>query len=139
MNTLELKLCDMQGRLFELSLDRGYDSAAFIEAFMRSSAASHLDQRYNRLQWAGEAYLLAELADEAALKTGGEQYARETMYWSGYLYRAWHFLTGESSRAIYAQAPANTMRQGYLMLHTMSVQLAVEHLKEMHRQKTKGK
>ena len=53
MDALELKLCDIQGRLFELSLAKGYDSEKFVSAFMTSDVAKHLDSEYNRLQWAG--------------------------------------------------------------------------------------
>ena len=34
MDAIALKLCDIQGRLFELSARKGYDSAAFVKAFM---------------------------------------------------------------------------------------------------------
>ena len=37
MNELQLKLCDIQGRLFELSAEKKYNSAAFIKAFMTVS------------------------------------------------------------------------------------------------------
>ena len=30
MDELQLKLCDIQGRLFELSADKGYTSSAFV-------------------------------------------------------------------------------------------------------------
>ena len=58
MNALELQLCDIQGRLFELSVDRNLDSARFIKIFMNSETARALDSTYNRMQWAGEEYLL---------------------------------------------------------------------------------
>ena len=72
MDAIALKLCDIQGRLFELSARKGYDSAAFVKAFMRSQTAKALDSTYNRMQWAGEEYLLEEVASEAALSTKGE-------------------------------------------------------------------
>ena len=34
MNSLELQLCDIQGRLFELSDRNNYDSEGFIKTFM---------------------------------------------------------------------------------------------------------
>ena len=43
MNELQLKLCDIQGRLFELSAEKKYNSAAFIKAFMMSDTAKELD------------------------------------------------------------------------------------------------
>ena len=54
MDLIQLKLCDIQGRLFELSLQAGYDSEDFMKRFMRSKVARDLDSEYNRMQWAGE-------------------------------------------------------------------------------------
>ena len=54
MNEIQLKLCDIQGRLFELSADRQLGSASFIKVFMNSETAKALDSTYNRMQWAGE-------------------------------------------------------------------------------------
>ena len=94
MDAIALKLCDIQGRLFELSARKGYDSAAFVKAFMRSQTAKALDSTYNRMQWAGEEYLLEEVASEAALSTKGEVFSLDVLYWMGYLYRYWHYYTG---------------------------------------------
>ena len=68
MDVLELKMCDIQGRLFELSYDKGLNSAVFVCSFMQSEVAKNLDSVYNRMQWAGEEYLLEELCEEQ--KTG---------------------------------------------------------------------
>ena len=135
MNELQLKLCDIQGRLFELSGARGYDSAIFMKAFMTSEVAKGLDSKFNRLQWAGEEYLIAELAETAGLSMGGNVYDKEVLYWSGYLYRFWHFTTDESSKVIYKQAPAETMRRNWLMFHTLAPEVAIEDLKEIYRQR----
>lgn len=135
MDGIKLKLCDIQGRLFELSGAKGYDSAAFIKAFMTSEVAKGLDSKYNRLQWAGEEYLLAEVIDSAKLAPGGKVYDRETLFWSGYLYRFWHFTTGEDSREIYKQAPAETMNRNWLIFHTLAPEVAIEDLKEIFRQR----
>lgn len=134
MDALELKLCDIQGRLFELSLAKGYDSEKFVSAFMTSDVAKHLDSEYNRLQWAGEEYVLEELLSEKGI-TSGETIDREMLYWSGYLYRYWHFYTGESSKEIYKQAPIKTMKVVYLMYHTMSPEMAIDRLKETNKDK----
>ena len=138
MNELQLKLCDIQGRLFELSGAKGYDSVTFIKAFMTSEVAKGLDSKFTRLQWAGEEYLLAELAETAGLTVGGNVYDKEVLYWSGYLYRFWHFTTGESSKAIYKQAPAETMRRNWLMFHTLAPEVAIEDLKEIYQQRNEA-
>ena len=50
MNELQLKLCDIQGRLFELSAEKKFNSADFIKTFMTSDTAKELDSTYNRMQ-----------------------------------------------------------------------------------------
>ena len=135
MAGIQFKLCDIQGRLFELSGAKEYDSATFIKAFMTSETAKGLDSKYNRLQWAGEEYLLAEVVDFAKLTPCGKVYDKETLFWSGYLYRFWHFTTGEDSREIYKQVPAETMNRNWLIFHTLAPEVAIEDLKEIHRQR----
>ena len=137
MNELQLKLCDIQGRLFELSAEKKYNSAAFIKAFMMSDTAKELDSKYNRMQWAGEEYLLEEVASAAgeSLTRNGEIFSADMLYWIGYIYRYWHYYTGEDSAKIYKQAPAQTMKRNYMIFHTMDPVLAIEDLKEIHNQK----
>lgn len=135
--TLEKRqLCDIQGRLFELALKNGFDCPAFIASFMNSQAAAALDDVYDRLQWAGEEYILEELNDEVGgLKKAGTIYTLEVMYWTGYTYRYWHYYTGEYSRDIYKIADAETMRECWLGFHTLDVEMAIDDLKEIYKQK----
>lgn len=137
MNELQLKLCDIQGRLFELSAEKKYDSSAFVKAFMTSGTAKELDSKYNRMQWAGEEYLLEEVVTAAgdALTTGGEVFSNDILYWIGYIYRYWHYYSGEDSAKIYKQASVETMKRNYMIFHTMDPVLAIEDLKEIHNQK----
>ncbi len=129
--SLILTLCEMQATLFVLSRENGYASESFLKTFMHSATAHDLDKPYHHMQWAGEQYLLSRLKDENGDQLiPGELYDTETLYWTGYLYRFWHFHTGESSREIYKQAPAKTMRVVYLPYHTMSPAMAVERLKD---------
>ena len=137
MDELQLKLCDIQGRMFELSARKKYDSAAFVRAFMMSDTAKELDSRYNRMRWAGEEYLLEEVETAAGdtLTSGGEIFPEDVLYWMGYIYRYWHYYSGENSARIYRQATAETMRRNYMIFHTMDPVLAIEDLKEIHDQK----
>ena len=57
----------------------------------------------------------------------------------GYVYRYWHFYTGEESRKIYKQATFETMNVNYLMFHTMDAEMAIDDLKEIFRQKKSKK
>ncbi len=138
MNTLELKMCDIQGRLFELSADKNYSSEAFIKFFMKSDIAKSLDSSFNHMQWAGEEYLLAEISDNAGdeLLEDGQIFSKDVLYWIGYIYRYWHYHTGEESAKIYKQAPVKIMARNYLMFHTMDPTMAIENLKEIYKQKS---
>ena len=132
MTSIELQLCDIQGRLFKLSARRGISSAEFIKVFMKSATAKALDSTYNRMQWAGEEYLLEEVIDEAGDRFGkpGEVYAGKLIYWIGYLYRYWHYVTGESSKEIYKQASVKVMKQNYERLYIMTPEEVIGILKE---------
>lgn len=137
MNALQLKLCDIQGRLFELFAEADYDVESLVKAFMNGEIAKNLDSEYNRMQWAGEEYLLEELIatckDKFAPKR--KSISKDVMFWMGYVYRYWHFYTGEESSKIYKQAPFETMNINYLMFHTMDVEMAIDDLKEIFEQK----
>lgn len=137
MNELQLKLCDIQGRLFELSAEKKYNSASFVKVFMTSNTAKELDSKYNRMQWAGEEYLLEEVVAAAGdmLTAEGEILSKDVLYWMGYIYRYWHYYSGESSAKIYKQAPVGTMKRNYMIFHTMDPVLAIEDLKEIYDQK----
>ena len=135
MDLIQLKLCDIQGRLFEKST--AYASESFIKKFMYSEVAGHLDSPYNKYQWMGEEYLLEELADELDLETEGERYDTEVLYWIGYIYRYWACSRKEKSRKIYRIASAKTMKRNYMMFHTFAPELAIEDLIEIHDQRVK--
>lgn len=135
MDSIQLKLCDIQGRLFERST--AYASEGFIRDFMNSEVAEHLDSPYNKLQWMGEEYLIDELKDEKMLGTDGEKYSPEVLYWIGYLYRYWACARGERSKRIYRQAPAKMMKRNYMAFHTFDPEVAIDDLIEIHQQRQK--
>ena len=131
MTSIDLQLCDIQGRLFKLSVRRGISSIEFVKVFMKSATAKALDSSYNRMQWTGEEYLLEEVIDEAAdrFKKPGEVYSEELIYWIGYIYRYWHYVTGESSKEIIKLAPVKVMKQNYERLYLMTPEEVIEMLK----------
>lgn len=136
MTRPEMQLCELQARLFE-SLDRrNVDAKKFIRAFMNSRAAEGLDADYDRMQWAGSGYVFEEVMDEAGLKVDPAcpRYDVDALFYAGWIYRVWHYLTGETSREIYAQADENDILASY-GLHVEADKLAVEDLKELARAK----
>lgn len=137
LKAFEIEQCRMQGKLFQRSAEEGYDSEIFIKTFMRSDIAKHIDNEFDFLQWAGEEYILEKMEDElkAILVKSDKLYNSDVLYWIGYTYRLWHFYTGEKSKDIYKQAPANHMNIVYLMYHTFSCELAIDKLKEAYETK----
>ena len=137
MDALELKLCDIQGRLFELFATTEYETESLVKTFMNGELAKNLDSEYNRMQWAGEEYLLEELIDTCKNKLilKRKEISKDALYWMGYVYRYWHYFTKEESVKIYKQAPFETMNVNYFMFHTMDVEMAIEDLKEIYKQK----
>ena len=135
--SLQLTLCDTQGKLFELSGERGYDSESFIKAFMTTDISKDMDKDFHHVQWAGKEYIMSRMEDENpdAINNNGLVFDNETLYWTGYIYRYWNIYTGESSKDIYKQAPVKTMQTVYLMYHTMSPELAIDRLKESYNKK----
>ena len=104
---------------------------------MNSDVSRALDSKYNRMQWAGEEYLLEEVVDNAGNKVsvGGEGFSKDVLYWIGYIYRYWHYYSDEDSKKIYKQAPVEVMKRNYMMFHTMDPVLAIEDLKKIYNQK----
>ena len=90
-----------------------------------------MDREFDFTQWAGKEYLLERMEDElgSRLTKTGAVYDGEVLYWMGYVYRMWHFISGESSKAIYHQAKAPLMNALFLPYHTLDCNLAIEKLR----------
>ena len=132
MNDIELKLCDIQGRLFELSVERQLKSASFIKVFMNSETSKALDSTYNRMQWAGEEYLLEEVVDAAGDKVskGGEIYSKDLIYWIGYIYRYFVITYELTSMQVYKIVKPKELKGLFLPYHTMDPSQAIERILE---------
>ena len=63
--SLQLTLCDTQGKLFELSGERGYDSETFIKSFMTTAISKDMDKDFHHVQWAGKEYIMSRMEASA--------------------------------------------------------------------------
>ena len=75
-----------------------------------------------------------EVMEEAGLKTDPncERYNIEALFYAGWIYRFWHYMTGESSKEIFRQADEDEILGSY-GLHIEANELAVEDLKAAAR------
>lgn len=136
LNARMLEESDMQGCLFRMSGMAGYDSAKFIKAFMNGDIGASLDKKIHKLQWMGEHYIFDLMNQELSEQlVPGTVFHDDVLFWMGYIYRYWHYYTGESSRQIYRIAPAKIMNINYLNYHTMSCELAIEKLRENNKRR----
>ncbi|MBR1536283.1 MAG: hypothetical protein IJ630_05045 [Treponema sp.] len=98
LSQFERQLCAVQGKMFELSARKNFTSREFIDFYMKSKTAQFFDLPYDRTQWLGEESLLQDVIDEATALPAGSTYDTESLFWIGYTYRYWHFLTGHQAK-----------------------------------------
>ena len=127
--------CRILARVFERAGKAGYDGRDFVDGFMASKVSEDFFSAYDRLQWLGEGYLFDEATSALGLTPGVASAGTnpEAMYWTGYVYRWWNYVTGEDSRQISATANAETMFGVYAGYHTLSPDEAIARLKEEAR------
>ena len=131
MNIIAHKLCSIQGRLFELSARRGFESNEFAKAYMNSDVAAKFNSAYDRSQWMGEEYLLEELSQTYHL-TEGKTYSADVMFWMGYTYAFWSIVYGDPCKNIIKMADPRAMAENYAGLHTVSTDMAIQDLKTQY-------
>ncbi len=131
ISEFEQAVCNMQGALFRLSAENNWGSETFAETFMMSDIAKELDSDFNYMQWAGKEYIYERIEEELPEAfEKGEVYRKKRLFWMGYIYRYWHYYTGESSEEILKQAPLSLMNDVYREYREMSPEEAIDRLKE---------
>ena len=116
--------------MFACSAKKSLESENFINFYMNSQTAKYFDLPYDRTQWLGAENLLQDVIDENPALPKGTPFDSETLFWLGYIYRYWHFLTEESSEKIVKECDAQTMRLLYPAYHTLDCKNAILRIKE---------
>ena len=130
LSRFERQLCNLQGKLFELSARKKFSSQEFVDFYMQSKAAKFFDLPFDRTQWLGEESLLIDVLEEKPDLPQGEIYGTEAMFWMGYLYRYWHFYTKQSSHEIGNICDAKTLHTLYPAYHTLDCALAIDRIQD---------
>ncbi len=135
INCVNIGLCEMSARLFELSVDKGYDSKDFIEKLLRSDLAKHLYRKNTTDMWLSEAYIMESLEAEVVIAKG-KAYNKEFMSWVGYLYRVWCTdYENDTPLDILEQSPFEVLVSSYTGFHVMSCEDAILNLKEIYQER----
>lgn len=130
LSQFERQLCGVQGKMFELSAKKGFSSREFIDFYMQSKTAEFFDLPFDRTQWLGEENLLLDVIEENPNFPTGEIYDLESLFWIGYTYRYWHFLTKQTSKEIGKKCSAQMMHALYPAYHTLDCAQVIERILE---------
>ena len=127
-----LKLCRLQGKLFEDSLSlTECSSAIFIRRFMNSDAAIRLDNGSFLFESVSSGALVTELDKQyGRSEYGNERYSRDELYWIGYIYRYWAYVYQKSSKSIYKIISSKEMRNLYYPYHSLDPKMAIDRILE---------
>ena len=120
--------------MFELSVKKNLSSKDFIDFYMQGKTASFFDLPYDRTQWLGENNLLQDVLDEKPDLPFGNTFSTESIFWIGYTYRYWPFLTGQTSKEISQICNAETMDVLYPAYHTLDCEMAIERILESYKE-----
>ena len=134
INSVNIGLCEMSARLFELSVEKEYDSKDFIHKLLSSDLANHTYRKHTTDMWLSETYLMENLEQETTIDKG-ITYSKDFMSWVGYLYRVWCTdYEHDTPMDMLKQSPFDVLTNSYVGFHVMSFEDAIRNLKEIHVQ-----
>ena len=127
-----LLLCRKQGEIFEQSPHMATcGSAIFIRRFMHSHVAERFDSGSYPFEANSIASIFMEIEHQyGKSRYGSTRYSGEELYWMGYLYRYWAYVSEMSSSRIYSIASARELRPLYAAYHTLDPEMAIERIAE---------
>lgn len=127
-----LLLCDLQGRAFELSVDKtSVSSEIFIRRFMNSRMVKMIDSN-DILQLNMQPKDMIQLIEEEYGRStyGSLKYSKNELYWIGYLYRYFSYTYELSALRVYKIIKPKELRGLFLAYHTLSPEQAIERILE---------
>ena len=133
MTDVEQMMCELQGELFELSIDNfSCSSDYFISKFMQSNLARNLDDVDNPYNFLSPHNCIAFLKNDypSLSQKQGEQYPKYVLHWIGYVYRAISIIKKRTSIMIYRQLKTSELYSLYNSYHTMSIEYCVDRIEE---------
>ena len=132
MDTYGLRLCKYQAELFEKSIDEvECSSKIFIRRFMHSDYAKRMDMKGFLCGAEDVDDALIEIELEYGASTyGRDKFNREAMYWTGYIYRYWSYISDKSSKQIYKMIKPDELSKLYYPYHSLDPEAVIERIKE---------
>lgn len=132
MNKDGLLLCELQGKIFELSIDSlDVSSEIFVRRFVNSQTCKLIDST-SILETNIQPKDIIELIEEeyGYSNYGSIKYSKNEMYWIGYLYRYFAFTYELSSLQVYKIVKPKELRSLFFAYHSLSPSQAIERILE---------
>jgi len=127
-NTVELSICQNQGRLYEFAANAGYDLECFSNAYLQSNFCKRaMDTVYSRFQLHDEQEILDFLLPEIKSKclvVEQKKFNPDTAYWIGFTYRQLYYETGRTSKELAELFLFSDLCKSYSGLHTVDEEMA---------------
>lgn len=127
-----LLLCEIQGKVFEQSLDYfDCSSEIFVRRFSNSFIATIFDSTAILDDTLTPSNVLDELNKEYdVIDFGSNKYSYDVMYWMGYLYRYFCYTYEINMKQAYKLLKPDLIARSYLGTHTLGCAEAIERLLE---------
>lgn len=128
----ERKLCQIQGKIFEESLNKvECSSLIFIRRFMNSNLSTKLDDFSFLVMALDINDCFEEIENEYGKSSYGKiKYSKNEMFWIGYIYRALSIIYKLPSRKIFSLFNAKEIVKYYNIYHTFDIEQACERMME---------
>lgn len=132
LDSNDLLLCRIQGRLFEASARMALcGSAVFVRRFMNSQLAERMDSGAFLFESCTQEQLFEELDQEFGPSAyGSVRFTSDELYWMGYLYRYWASAFQMRSARVFKCVGAKELRELYAPYHSLDPEQAVRRIAE---------
>lgn len=132
IDTYGLKLCNFQAELFQKSLtETKCSSKIFIRRFMLSDLATRMDTDGFLFDAIDITDALNEIEEQFGPSDYGTvKFSAEELYWTGYIYRYWSYISQKNSKQIYQIVKPDELQKLYFPYHSLDPEVAIERIKE---------
>ena len=143
-DTVELKICQNQGRLYRFVANLGYNMKDFSNAYLASDFCKRaMDTTYSRFQLHDEQeildFLMPEIQEKCSRMNENEMFNPEVAYWIGFTYRQLYYETELLSKDLAKQFQFSDICATYGGLHTVDEEMATDILCENRGIKKTGR
>lgn len=132
MDHYGLQMCKFQGELFEESLRKTEcGSKVFLRRFMLSDLAERMDKYGFLFEATDVGDALLEIETQYGPTAYGQiKFGEEALYWTGYLYRYWAYISGMSSKQLYRIIKPEELNKLYYPYHSLDPEQAIARIME---------